>query len=1087
MIKRLIFLCLGFSFFISSNYSQTTNDTLVAYQYYKKADSLSKKKKHSEATGFYTNAIVIYENQNYWERVAHCYNKISQQNLSLLRYKLSLDAANKALKICKEKNELDSIEEAKAYTNIANCHMKTGLYKEALMDYEKAKKIMFTLLPDDHQDTVEIIKTQARLYFILGNYSNSLKYLNVCSDQITKKFGKEHFEASKIYLNIGNVYTHIGEYSNALDYYERTLSIMLKSPDENTGYLNKIYNNLAITYGNIGDYTTAINFHKKAFALKIKLYGENSLKVALSYSGIGNVYEKMGQYHLALEYHNKSLNLANSINRENIPEIPGLYNNIGLVYAKMKEYKKALHYHKKAIEINEKYHKKNHISYGDFYTSISVALNYLGKYDQAIDYLEKTIKIYELNNTLKLPDVGYSYFNLGKSYKLKGEYDLAIVNFNKAMVIYSEVYKDNHPNVAECIMHLGKTYEKKGNKIIALDFYQKVLTANHFNSLSIHENSKPDNHNDINIEIDALFSRAKVLTNLYQTNNDIESLNTALSTYSILDQLIDKNRNDILIYEDKMQFSERVSDIYENAIIAERIMSLKERKKEHFKKAFYYLEKKKANILKEFILKTEIKKDLDVPSDISSLEDRIKADQSYYKSKIIESTNSDSLSITNRERYKDRLFKVNRKHDSLTSVLQEQYQKYYQIKHQNYIISIEQIQENLKEDSTVIEFFTQDNTTYAFIISKSNFSVIELTTNNLESNIRKLRNAIISNNIKEYKNIAHTLYNNIIDPIVDLIVGNELIIVPDGPIWYLNFELLLTQNNKSEFRDMPYLLRDYAISYANSSNLLFNPLQSETKSSEIRNECLAFSFTDSTELNSAKKMSLATLRNIGDDLPGTRKEIKAISNIVNGQYFYGSEAIESNFKQNADQYSILHLALHGDVDNANPQNSKLYFTKSKDTIEDNLLYSHELFALDIPAELAVLSACNTGTGKIAKGEGIMSLGNAFQYAGTKSLLLSGWEVSDKSAPVLIENFYKNLTNGMNKAKALQQAKLDFIKTADFEQVAPFYWGNFYLLGNADPINIDQPLSINGYWIILICIIVAMLLAFVYYRKKQKFD
>jgi len=230
-------------------------------------------------------------------------------------------------------------------------------------------------------------------------------------------------------------------------------------------------------------------------------------------------------------------------------------------------------------------------------------------------------------------------------------------------------------------------------------------------------------------------------------------------------------------------------------------------------------------------------------------------------------------------------------------------------------------------------------------------------------------------------------------------------------------------------------------------------------------------------------MRLGALRATGEDLPGTRKEIKAISSIVDGVYYYGKEAIEANFKKDASKYGIVHLALHGEVDNEIPQNSKLYFTKSKDTIEDNLLYSHELFALNIPAELTVLSACDTGTGKIAKGEGIMSLGNAFQYAGTKSLLLSSWEVADDTAPELMKYFYENLKKGMSKPKALQQAKLSYLKTVDPARSNPFYWGNFYLVGDPTPIELDT--NTNWYWILgsglLLLIIVTVARQ---YRRKQ---
>uniref|UniRef100_UPI0011AF7301 CHAT domain-containing protein n=1 Tax=Aquimarina sp. I32.4 TaxID=2053903 RepID=UPI0011AF7301 len=225
----------------------------------------------------------------------------------------------------------------------------------------------------------------------------------------------------------------------------------------------------------------------------------------------------------------------------------------------------------------------------------------------------------------------------------------------------------------------------------------------------------------------------------------------------------------------------------------------------------------------------------------------------------------------------------------------------------------------------------------------------------------------------------------------------------------------------------------------------------------------------------------ATLRARGDDLPGTRREIRAISEIIDGQYYYGSQAIEANFKKNAGQYNILHLALHGEVDNEHPENSRLYFTKDKDTIEDNYLYGHELFAINIPAELTVLSACNTGAGKIAKGEGIMSLGTAFQYAGTKSLLLTSWEVSDQTTPELMQYFYKNLKSGMSKGKALQQAKLQYLATANINRTAPFYWAGFYLVGDTAPIPFTNNTTL--YWILGIVGLIILSAGLFWYSKK----
>ncbi len=470
-----------------------------------------------------------------------------------------------------------------------------------------------------------------------------------------------------------------------------------------------------------------------------------------------------------------------------------------------------------------------------------------------------------------------------------------------------------------------------------------------------------------------------------------------------------------------------------------------------------------------------------MPKTILDLEQHLKEGRSLYASEILQERTSQFTDTFKIHTYENKLFDLNRKQDSLTHIIEKNYPKYYQLKHQDTIISILNIQKKLNHNTTVVEFFSSDSVSHAFVISKNNIYTTTLSTPKLTKPIEQLRKTITNKSIIPFKEVSHQLYTTLIQPIKDHIIGDELIIIPDGSLRHLNFELLLTQNDASKDpRVLSYLLKEYAISYASSATLLFTPFKNKTTSFK-KQECLAFSFSN-TKVSDSKTMSLVNLRNTHNDLPGTRREIKAISDIINGQYYYGSQAIEANFKKNASQYNILHLALHGEVDNERPENSKLLFTKSKDTIEDNYLYSHELFAMDIPAELTVLSACNTGSGKIAKGEGVMSLGNAFQYAGTKSLLLSSWEVSDQTTPELIKYFYINLKKGMNKAKALQQAKLQYLNTANINRLDPFYWGSFYLVGDATPMYFENNTKV--YWSIGLGILGVVLLTVFWYRKKK---
>ncbi|MGB5693183.1 MAG: CHAT domain-containing protein, partial [Flavobacteriaceae bacterium] len=235
----------------------------------------------------------------------------------------------------------------------------------------------------------------------------------------------------------------------------------------------------------------------------------------------------------------------------------------------------------------------------------------------------------------------------------------------------------------------------------------------------------------------------------------------------------------------------------------------------------------------------------------------------------------------------------------------------------------------------------------------------------------------------------------------------------------------------------------------NSVQTLFK-IVPESEIEQIR--CLAFAYTGRESKESMDRGSLEKLRNHRWDLPGSRKEVHSIAEFVHGNFYTGNQAIENNFKAEASNYNILHLALHGEINEEQPQHSRLIFGDTNlPGPDDNLLYNHEIFNMNLPAQLAVLSACDTGAGRIVSGEGIMSIGSAFQYAGTKCLLLTRWSTSDEITPGLIRIFYKELMNGATKSSALQQAKLSYLESANIHNSHPYYWGGFYVLGKNHPL------------------------------------
>jgi CHAT domain-containing protein len=188
-------------------------------------------------------------------------------------------------------------------------------------------------------------------------------------------------------------------------------------------------------------------------------------------------------------------------------------------------------------------------------------------------------------------------------------------------------------------------------------------------------------------------------------------------------------------------------------------------------------------------------------------------------------------------------------------------------------------------------------------------------------------------------------------------------------------------------------------------------------------------------------------------LSENRKEVANIHQMMGGLQFLSEAATEKAFWQHAPHSRILHLAMHSSLDVENPLFSTLVFSQANedtlDTQNDGFLHAYELYQMNLNADLIVLSACESGYGKLLQGEGMMSLARSFQYAGSKNILMSLWQVDDKSTSDLMMQFYKNLDRGLPKDEALRKAKLNLLENSPFRH--PCYWAGFILSGDDLPI------------------------------------
>jgi CHAT domain-containing protein/Flp pilus assembly protein TadD len=380
-------------------------------------------------------------------------------------------------------------------------------------------------------------------------------------------------------------------------------------------------------------------------------------------------------------------------------------------------------------------------------------------------------------------------------------------------------------------------------------------------------------------------------------------------------------------------------------------------------------------------------------------------------------------------------------------------------------VTLVETQRMLDHETVLLSYSLGESESFLFAVSRTDFQVKRLPAEKtLEANVQKLLAAITDKNNPapaEYRRHAANLSQQLLQPVSRMLDGKKrLIIVADGALHRLPFEVLFQPgvSQRGDLRQSPFLIRQFAISYAPSASVLAQ-LQNETHATAPKS-FIAFGdpkYEPASEggLASTLRVASASGRLNFQPLPYSRSEIDGIAQLFpkdDRELFFGEAATEENVKSpdRLGAYRLIHFSTHGYVNEARPRFSGLVLSlpasaasaRAGKQSEDGLLAAYEIFNLKLKADLVVLSACETGLGKEIKGEGLMSLTRAFMYAGAPSVVVSLWNVNDETAADLMIRFYRHLQSGKTKSEALRQAQLETIRDNGF----PFFWAPFVLIG-----------------------------------------
>ncbi len=939
---------------------------------------------------------------------------------------------------------------------------RSGSVNEAIRLLEKTETA-FDIYQISHKDSLYSNYLNGKGYcFILNGELKLAEKVYLEAVEIRLQRQMKDYALSMMYNNLGFIYNQQGNYKKAENYFTKALEIRKEVLTPGDIRLANTYINLGGFMAKIAKIERSGEYLELAKDIYLGKFGPDYIDLGKVYTNMGALSYKSGDYNEARDYFLESVRLLSRSPDDYARELVTCYDNIGLCEFAEQKYKQALDWYFKSMELTK---KRDPAGLGKTYNKIANVYKKLNKDLLAEQYFQLSIDNTIQYKGYKHPDLASAYMNYGISLMEKPDYDLAIENYTKALGLYLENYGLKHPATSRCFHNISEFYLATGHPDSALKYVQEALIAvvEDFQAQDISKNPDPE-YSLSNLRLlSSLKLKAELLiAEFNKEESKPDQLKLAFESLKLAVRIAEDLRMEYQSEESKLFLAASVKSTYNEIVeTALRLYELVD-DKSYMQAAFKYSEKGKSAILLSAIRDMEAKDFSGIPRSFIQMETEINRQLGFYKEKIYEEKRRSEADANKITLYESYVFDLNHRSDSLLGLLERNYPEYFNLKYQTNVASLQQVQDWLKRDQAMLEFVVTDSVLISFLVSQNDIIVkqLKLTASiwdDLTTLRRQLTSANFSSGVKDsYRSFIKAssgVYTCLLKPFEEEIADKELLIVPDEALVYIPFEILLTGQAEYEELDysrLDYLLKKHVISYFSSATIMLNTGMKKRTGTGL----LAFApvYTAASMEKHSFDLSRQAYRDELYPLPFTIDEVKAIQTITNGTVYFNEEASELNFKQTAGNFDILHLAMHTIIDDDNPMYSKLAFSKpDRNSQEDGFLNLTEIYNLKLKARLVVLSSCNSGSGKMKSGEGVMSLARGFMYAGCSNIVMTMWKVDDISGSQIMTRFYSYLKKSYSTEEALRMAKLNYLETASSLRAHPFFWSPYVSMGNSSRI------------------------------------
>lgn len=842
----------------------------------------------------------------------------------------------------------------------------------------------------------------------------------------------------------------------------------------------------------IGDaYLEQQYYHKAKAYYTLALEGSNfvpdSFLLAKAYLQQGNIMRGLGNYEAAFKLYENAYQISHrlcsfSSSSANETELGKVLLNLGTVYDELKDRQRADSLYEAA-----RVYFARHQRYDDLaksYNNQGVLLSELVDLMAAIRAHRQALEVRKniADDFERLSGRAASFQNLGDIYLKLGQTDSALTNYRKGLQTCQELQKRRgfhaRAELASAHAYLGAYYFFEAHRNLDsaqhhLGLAHRYLIASQ-NPPAIEVPVAYPSIIDPTEMLDLLAIAGRLYEERYEADlNQLGPLQDMFQVGLKGIALGDSLRLDYSSWEDeaKMRLSEHMMPIYEQTLWAAYTLFSIEGDQKYLESAFTIAEKDKSLLLFEMFQEASARAVLD-PKDPLVMEEEDLRRTLKGEGRMIKVGSWDKPQQSH--------LAYQKRYQEVLKQLAQKYPAYYREKYDTHTPTLANLQSSLPSNRSIVEYFVGDRFLFILYVDKKR---TDLKCYPYDRGQLARQVAAFRDNIKDAADFSPTalaLYYQLIAPIQAYLKHDqELIIVRDDLLQLLPFEAFITQDPPKGVYDYHslkniFLLKEYRISYDLSASLylswdkfkgglkatqeflgfapVFNLPMKDRYSSFCRSPINDNCSCDQEYLNLASLLDSESV-------------LALVSQFFRGAAFYRrDDANEKTFKEKAAAYRLLFLATHAKMDEQNTILSHISFAKPLEcngAEEDGKLNAYEIYELELAADLAVLTACETGTGPLRRGEGVMSLARSFHYAGCPSVVMSLWKISGTESPKLMGFFHENLKSGMPKNEALHQAKIKFMAEESYD---PYFWSSLILVGDTEPIYPNYPSPWNLLWL-----------------------